>query len=131
MRWVQKHPAPDTLAKVVFAETAPEGNGWEPMDDAAFAAWQAAELAAGWTPVRSAAPNVVVHTPLDLLSRMTPEEEAALNASTDLAVMIVRNRLATAQEVRSDDPRTAEGKAVLIAKGILTAERAEEIFGGV
>jgi hypothetical protein len=67
-------------------------------------------------------------TPLQILSRMTQEEEAALNGSTDVAVQIVRNRLAAASEVRADDPRTAEGAAILVAKGILTAERADEIF---
>lgn len=73
------------------------------------------------------APAAVL-TPLTILSRMTPTEEAALNASGDIAVMIVKTRLSSASEIRSDDPRTDEGKAILIAKGILTAERAAEIF---
>jgi hypothetical protein len=72
--------------------------------------------------------SVVVLTPLTILSRMTQAEEAALSGSTDLAVSIVRNRLIAASEVRSDDPRTDEGKAILIAKGVITAERASEIF---
>lgn len=70
----------------------------------------------------------IVRTPLQVLALLTPEEEAALTGSTDLAVAIVRNRLAAATEVRSDDPRTAEGAAILVAKGIITAERAAEIF---
>ncbi len=78
-------------------------------------------------PPPSPAP-VVVLSPLTILSRMTPQEEAALTASNDLAVAIVRNRLIAASEVRSDDPRTDEGKAILVAKGIITAERAAEIF---
>lgn len=73
-------------------------------------------------------PGVVVLTPLTILGRLTQTEEAALASSTDLAVAIVRNRLIAASEVRSDDPRTAEGRAILGAKGILTAERAAEIF---
>lgn len=71
---------------------------------------------------------VIVRSPLEILSRMTQEEEAALASSSILAVVIVRNRLIAASEVRSDDPRTAEGKAILITYGILTAERAAEIF---
>ena len=71
---------------------------------------------------------VVVLTPLTILGRLTPTEEAALATSTDLAVAVVRNRLIAASEVRSDDPRTAEGRAILVAKGIVTAERAVEIF---
>jgi hypothetical protein len=71
---------------------------------------------------------VVVLTPLTILGRLTPAEEAALSGSTDLAVSIVRNRLIAASEVRSDDPRTAEGAAILVSKGIITSERAAEIF---
>jgi hypothetical protein len=71
---------------------------------------------------------VTVLTPLQILGRMAPEEEVALATSTDLTVCIVRNRLIAASEVRSDDPRTAEGRAILIAKGIITEERAAQIF---
>lgn len=71
---------------------------------------------------------VVVLSPLQILERLTPQEEAALASSSDLAVVIVRNRLIAASEVRSDDPRTAEGRAILIAKGIITEARAAEIF---
>jgi hypothetical protein len=71
---------------------------------------------------------VVVLTPLTILGRLTPQEEAALSGSTDLAVSILRNRLIAASEVRSDDPRTAEGAAILVAKGIITEARAAEIF---
>jgi len=72
--------------------------------------------------------GVVVLTPLTILGRLTQAEEAALASSTDLAVSIVRNRLIAASEVHSDDARTAEGKAILVAKGIITAERAAVIF---
>ncbi len=71
---------------------------------------------------------VVIMTPLTVLSRLTPAEEMALTASADLAVSIVRQRMIAAGEIRSDDPRTIEGRQILIAKGIITAERAAEIF---
>ena len=76
----------------------------------------------------SGATPVIVMKPLEILSRMTPAEEASLTMSTDLSVSVVRQRLIAASEVRSDDPRTAEGAAVLVNKGILTAERAKVIF---
>ena len=79
-------------------------------------------------PPRPVVAPVVVLTPLTILGRLTQAEEAALASSTDLAVSIVRNRLIAASEVRSDDPRTAEGKAILVAKGIITVERAAVIF---
>jgi len=79
-------------------------------------------------PPRPVVAPVVVLTPLTILGRLTQAEEAALASSSDLAVSIVRNRLIAASEVRSDDPRTAEGKAILVAKGIITAERAAVIF---
>lgn len=71
---------------------------------------------------------VIVLSPLEILSRMTPAEEAALNTSTELAVQIVKTRLGAASDIRSDDPRTDQGKAILIAYGILTTERAAAIF---
>lgn len=87
-----------------------------------------AELAAAIANPPAASVSPVVLTPLTILGRLTQAEEAALASSSDLAVSIVRNRLIAASEVRSDDPRTAEGKAILVAKGIITAERAAVIF---
>ena len=87
----------------------------------------AADIAAAIANPQTPAP-VVVLTPLQILGRLTPQEEATLATSTDLAVQVVRTRLIAASEIRSDDPRTAEGRAILVAKGIITAERAVEIF---
>lgn len=67
-------------------------------------------------------------TPLTVLSRLTPAEEAAFQASTDLAVSVVRGRFTAAQEIRTDDPRTVEGINVLVAKGIITQARVAEVF---
>jgi len=78
-------------------------------------------------PPPAVAPPVVL-TPLQILGRLTPEEEAAFASSSDLAVQVVRNRLIAASEVRSDDPRTTEGRAILVAKGIITEARAAAIF---
>ena len=71
---------------------------------------------------------VTVLSPLEVIRRLTPSEEAALVSSTDLAVRIVCNRLIAAGEVRSDDPLTIEGVRVLVEKGIITRARAEQVF---
>lgn len=68
-------------------------------------------------------------TPLEVIARLTGGEESALATSTDLAVAIVRQRFIAATYIDSSDPRTAEGIAVLVAKGIITQARADEIFG--
>ena len=117
---------PETYRTLVPAQGALPIAGFDPTT---AQAWPTdAELATAIaTPVPAPTP-VIVLSPLDILSRMTPQEEGALNASTDLAVCIVRTRLGAAQEVRSDDPRTEVGKQILISKGILTAERAAEIY---
>ena len=73
-------------------------------------------------------PAPVVLTPLTVLSRLTPAEEAAFQTSADMAVAIVRGRFTAAQEIRTDDARTVEGIQILIAKGIITMERAAAIF---
>jgi hypothetical protein len=67
-------------------------------------------------------------TPLEVLARLTPSEEAALTTSTDLAVAIVRQRFIAATFVDTSDPRTAEGIAILVDRGIITQARAGEIF---
>lgn len=113
-------PVTSNAEAVVFSGYNPE------TDDLPSVETVAAAIAN--PPARPVAVPVVVLTPLTILGRLTQAEEAALASSSDLAVSIVRNRLIAASEVRSDDPRTAEGKAILVAKGIITAERAEVIF---
>lgn len=67
-------------------------------------------------------------TPLEVLGRLTQAEEVALTTATDLAVAIVRQRFIAATYIDSSDTRTAEGIAILIAKGIITQARAAQIF---
>lgn len=73
-------------------------------------------------------PSPVRLTPLEVIARLTGGEESALTTSTDVAVAIVRQRFIAATYIDTSDPRTAEGVAVLVAKGIITQERAAEIF---
>lgn len=84
-------------------------------------------IAAIENPAPEPAP-VVVLSPLTIRSRLTLSEKIALDTSTDPLVIVVRNDLIAAGEVRSDDPRTALGKQILIDKGIITAERAAEVY---
>ena len=117
---------PETYRTTAPAQGVPPVAGFDP---ATAEAWPTdAVLAAAIANPPAAPAPVVILTPLTILGRLTPTEEAALATSTDLAVAVVRNRLIAASEVRSDDPRTTEGKAILVAKGIVTAERAVEIF---
>lgn len=76
----------------------------------------------------SVEPGPVRLTPLEVIGRLTQAEEVALTTSADLSVAIVRQRFIAATYIDSSDPRTAEGIAVLVAKGIITQERADAIF---
>lgn len=75
--------------------------------------------------------NSVSKTPLNLLSRLTQSEEAALATSTVPAVAIVRLRFACAERIVSTDSRIENAKNVLVSCGILTQARADEVFGFV
>lgn len=117
---------PETYTVLAPAQGAAPIAGFNP---ATAQQWPTdAALVAAIEAPQPAVAAVTVLTPLQILGRLTQAEEAALASSTDLAVTIVRNRLIAASEVRSDDPRTAEGKAILIAKGIITAQRAAAVF---
>lgn len=73
-------------------------------------------------PPIEAAPTVIL-TPLTVISRLTPEEQVAIFTSADPEICVWRNMACAAQEIRTDDPRTALGFALLVSKGILTADR--------
>lgn len=103
------------VTQIVDGQTVPADPG-----DAAF-------IAAIQAPPPSTTITVVL-TPLEIRSRLTPAELVALDTSTDAEVIIVRNNLIAASEVRSDDPRTAVGKGILVAKGVLTQSRADAVF---
>jgi hypothetical protein len=83
---------------------------------------------AAWESRPPVPPPPVRLTPLEVIGRLTQTEEVALTTSTDLAVAIVRQRFIAATYIDSSDTRTAEGIAVLVAKGIITQARANEIF---
>lgn len=73
----------------------------------------------------------IVRSPLDILSMLTPAEYASAweKSQTSAQVALWLDMLRVAGEVRSDDPRTAQGCALAVAEGILTPARVLELFG--
>ena len=67
-------------------------------------------------------------TPLQFLSRFTAEEQAAVILCDDPQVKVFRFVFSISDRVISTDPRLEQGRQLLISKGLLTPERAEEIF---
>lgn len=70
----------------------------------------------------------VILTPLTLIARLTPSEQLAIFTSTHPAVCVWRGMAGAALEIRSDDPRTAEGLAALVSLGILAAYRPAQLL---
>lgn len=97
-------------------------------DRAAFEAW----LAAGGVPDPAevpAAPPLRVLTVLQFRDRLTAEEELAITAAgmSSPAVRVWLDRLAAAQEIDLDDPRTVAGLQQMETAGLLAAGRGTEI----
>ena len=67
-------------------------------------------------------------TPLQFLSRFTDEEQSNVILSDDPQVQVFRFLFSISDRVISTDPRLKQGRQLLISKGLLTPERAEEIF---
>ena len=69
-----------------------------------------------------------VWTALVFFERFTEAEQLAIFGSEDAAVRLFRAKMLAAQEVRADDPRTAAGLDLLVAKGLLTPARKAAIL---
>ncbi|OQA77153.1 MAG: hypothetical protein BWY31_04532 [Lentisphaerae bacterium ADurb.Bin242] len=67
-------------------------------------------------------------TPLDFLDRFTPEEIAAINASSNIFAVVFRTSLLAAQKIELDNPRTASGMNKLVEIGLLSEARRTEIM---
>ena len=74
--------------------------------------------------------SIVVLSPLQFLSRLTPQELAGISAAAAANPMVDvwRMMMLAAAEIRSDDPRTQEGLAFAVQMGLLTAERAQAVM---
>lgn len=67
-------------------------------------------------------------TPLTLLQRLNSAEEVALATSTIPEIAVVRLRFSCAERIVSTDARLVLAKQLLVQHGILTQERADEVF---
>lgn len=97
-------------------------------DRAEYEAW----LAEGGVPDPAEIPTlppVRVVTVLQFRDRLTAEEELAITAAgmTSPAVRVWLDRLAAAQEISLDDPRTVAGLQQMEATGLLAPGRGTEI----
>lgn len=73
-------------------------------------------------------PAPVVVSPLEMIQRLTDAEKVAIFTSEDPGVIVFRNMAIAAREIRSDDARTLDGLAYLVAIGILSASRPAQLL---
>lgn len=71
----------------------------------------------------------MICTPLHFFTtRFTLPEQLAVASSTVPEVQLYRMLMGMAERINSDDPRLEQGRQLLIATGLLTPERAAEVF---
>ena len=73
-------------------------------------------------------PPPVTMTPLDFLNRLTPDERAAIRASTSNAVQDARDYLLASSEVIVPNSQTTQFMGAVLADGLLTQARADEVL---
>lgn len=68
-------------------------------------------------------------TPLRFFdARLTVDEQLAIASSTDPLVKLFVLKFTMAEHILSTDPRLEQGRQILVSKGLLTPERAAEVF---
>lgn len=70
----------------------------------------------------------IAKTPRDLWKRLTRAEKLAWLNSTNEDVRLFREEFVMCERVHSTAPEIAQAKALLVAVGILTQARANEVF---
>lgn len=71
----------------------------------------------------------MISTPLTFFAtRFTLPEQLAIASSTVPEVQLYRMLFTMSERINSSDPRLGDGRQLLIATGLLTPERAEEVF---
>mgnify|MGYP006431929045 CR=1 FL=1 len=80
--------------------------------------------------VRELAPEPVsvTITPLEFLNRLTAEERAAIRSSTSNHVQDARDYLLASSEVIVPNSQTTQFMNAVVADGLLTQERADEVL---
>lgn len=97
----------------------------EPLSDEEFAAWSA-------DPGPPPPPARRVLLPLGFRNLFLPAEEVAITAAAQAApqLRVWLDRLNAASEVDLDDPRTVAGLDALVAAGLITEARRDQIAAG-
>lgn len=75
-------------------------------------------------------PPKTVFTSLEFRDLFTINEQLAIRESqlTDMEVGLVYDMMLSAQSIDISDPRTVQGMDLLVAKGLITNERRDEIL---
>lgn len=70
-------------------------------------------------------------TPLEFIERFTDEEQLAIvtAAQSNPALRLFYDKLMASLNVVADEPRLISGLSMLVAAGLLTAQRKSEILG--
>jgi len=102
-----------------------QATAWELADDGT----EMVHRCTSWEPTPEPAPAPPVLTANDFVRRFTAEEQAAIWASANPQVVMLRNLVLSAREgIRLDDSETLGGMALLVAEELLTQARADEIL---
>jgi len=126
--WTQEALA--AIGLVPYREEGPpegqQATAWELADDGT----EAVRRAIAWEPIPEPqpAPSPVLSAN-EFVRRFTAEEQAAIWASANPQVVMLRNLVLSAREgIRLDDSETLGGMALLVAEELLTQARADEIL---
>jgi len=85
--------------------------------------------AAIWAPLPASAGPAPVLSANDFVRRFTAEEQAAIWASAEPQVVLLRNLVLSARDgIGLDDQETVVGMALLVGLGLLTEERSDAIL---
>lgn len=134
---VLKHPDPRTLAQCIeAADAANPLDGYEAMTVAAFKAWEAAELAAGWAPVLPPAPPAPVPEAITnaqcrvvlIRQGINPDDVLAYINTAQLPSEAIRQELKArweyANHIYRNDPATMQLGGILG----FSAEQMDDLF---
>ncbi len=124
--------APDKLAEIGAVpyreEGPPEGmaaTSWsEGLEEGCFV-----RRAVAWEALPAPTPSPPVLTANEFVRRFTAEEQAAIWASAEPQVVVLRNLVLSARDgIRLDDAETLDGMALLVGLGLLDEARAQAIL---
>lgn len=123
--YIQKNPNPQTLLARVYAASCPDG--YEPSTEQDAAAWEAAQIAAGWTPAplpaKPAQPEPRRQATDIILDRLTDAEVVALTSSAHPAARRAWLAATSTGTVSETDPRFPALVSALDQLGIIAAAR--------